>query len=77
METTPLRRVDLIAMNCQGWITGLLLSQLARMFIPFDTQTELSLDNIIVVKTAHGDAAITIYKRTTKNIEASYTLENV
>lgn len=22
-------RVDLIAMNCQGWITGLLLSQLA------------------------------------------------
>jgi len=40
-------------------------------------QPELSLDNIIMVKTAHGDAAITIDKKTTKNIEASHTLENL
>lgn len=51
-------RVDLIAMNCQGWITGLLLSQLARVFIPFDTQPELSLDNIMMVTTTYGDAVI-------------------
>lgn len=69
-------RADLIAMNCQGWITGLLLSQLAWMFIPFDTQPELSLDNIIMVKTEHvrvcararlyvrcGDAAINYRER--------------
>jgi hypothetical protein len=28
------------------------------MFIPFDTQPELTPDNIIMAKTAHGDATI-------------------
>jgi len=41
------------------------------MFIPFDTQPELTPDNIIMAKTAHGDATINRTQAIAKKDEGS------